>query len=316
MNPEARHGMNIIFLGTPEFAVPSLTAVLSSRHRVLAVITQPDRAADKGRVKPSPVKELAISQGIPVLQYDKVSTEGLESVQAYRPDIMVTAAFGQILAEEFLKIAPVYNVHASLLPLYRGSSPIQAAILSGDKETGVTIMETVKALDAGDILLQEKLAIADDEPFYSLQNRLAELGGGLIVEALDKTENGTLRAAPQRHEKATYTRKVAKEHGRINWSEDAGTIARKIRAYNPWPTGYAAYGAGYIKIYAAKPVNSGSMPGIEPGIVLSADEKAGLQVQCGSGVLSILCLQAPGKRALPTAEFLRGYKIAQGSRFS
>ncbi|MCL2797562.1 MAG: methionyl-tRNA formyltransferase [Firmicutes bacterium] len=335
--------MNVIFLGTPEFAVSSLAAILNSSHRVLAVVSQPDRETDKkGRVVPTPVKAF-ISGRWPgasgqikedgfmsqtpnpesrtpnpapyVLQFDSVSKEGIEAVKALNPDVMVTAAFGQILSDEFLSIAPVYNVHASLLPLYRGSSPIQAAILNGDKETGVTVMQTVKDLDAGDILLQEKLAIGEDEPFYSLHGRLAELGAKLIVEALDKAEKGSLSPASQNHASATHTQKIVKSHGRIDWSEGADLIARKIRAYNPWPTGYTFFDRDNIKIFEAKTINMDTLCDVAPGTILCASEKAGLCVQCGSGILSILSLQAPGKRVLPVNEFLRGYRIAVGAKF-
>jgi methionyl-tRNA formyltransferase len=237
---------------------------------------------------------------------------------------MITAAYGQLLSEEFLAVAPVCNIHASLLPLYRGSAPIQAAILNGDAQTGVTIMKTVKAMDAGDILLQGKIAIGPDDTYQSLHDKLSELGAGLMAEALDRLEGGRLQAIPQQHDKATYTQKVTKADGLIHWQESAETLARKIRAFNPWPAAYTYYRGDNIKIYGAESLKSDSMSDTvnqnrlktaQPGTILAAREEL-YYIKCGEGILKIFFLQAPGKRVLPASEFLRGYKIQENDHFT
>lgn len=318
--------MNIVFLGTPEFAVPVLTALIKSRHKVLAAVSQPDREADrKGKLRFTPVKEFALKNGVRILQYQKVSAEGLEEIKELKPEVMVTAAFGQILSGQFLDLAPVFNVHASILPAYRGAAPIQSAIINGEKNTGVTIMRTVREMDAGEILLNRKLTIGDDETYGDLSLRLAGLGGELIVNAIDLYEKGDLKAVPQNHEKATFTKKITKSDGKLDFNESAEKIALKIRAFNPWPTGQARYNGETIKIYTAKAVKTNSMPHIIHGLniesaingaILCANEKDGLIIKCGTDALKIERLQSPGKKILDTPEFLRGYKMAVGKLLS
>ena len=322
--------MKIIFLGTPTFAVPSLEKLIEHALVPVAVVSQPDRETDrKGRLKPTPVKAAAEAHGIQVLQFDNINkyTQALEQL---KPDLMITAAYGQILSEEFLRIAPVFNVHASLLPAYRGSSPIQAAILNGDKKAGVTIMKTVRAMDAGDCILQEGIELGAQETYGELHDRLSLLGANLIVQAVKDFALAKTVYTPQDANLVTFTKKIIKADGRIDWQESATTLMRKVRALNPWPTAYtySADVGGDIKIYTAKSYSAeefkqklGSMSHIDcknapnsAGTVLCADEKQGLFVQTGKGVLELLSLQSPGKRVLSAQDFLRGCKeIRSGS---
>ena len=330
--------MKIIYLGTPEFAVLPLKKIIESKHKILAVVSQLDREKDKrGNLKPTAVKEFALSRSIEVLQYENVSSEGLEKIKELKPDCMITVAFGQILSDEFLKIAPVYNIHASLLPKYRGSSPIQAAILNGDTVAGVTIMQTVKKMDAGDIVLQDKIEIGKYEPFHSLHDRLSILGADLIIKALDDIEAGKAILIPQNEKEATTVKKITKNDGKIDWSESAELIARKVYAYNPWPSAYTSYGEDSIKIFDARVVDVNNQKsakkahgnqenttkaaknsvilGITHGKILKSCQSDGICVQCGQGILQILSLQAAGKRRLAASEFLRGYSLSVGKEF-
>ncbi|MCL2062218.1 MAG: methionyl-tRNA formyltransferase [Firmicutes bacterium] len=308
--------MNIVYLGTPQFAVLPLQAVLNSTHSVAAVISQPNRETDKkGRVMPTPVAEFAQQNGLRVLQYPNVCTrEAIAAVAALKPDVMVTAAFGQLLSAEFLSIAPVYNIHASLLPAYRGSAPIQAAILNGESQTGITVMKTVLAMDAGDILLSQKIAIEADEPFYSLHDRLSALGAVLLVKALDLLQSGSFTLTPQNPRLATYTKKITKADGLLDFSLSAEILARRVRAYNPWPAAFTFYKGQYIKIYAAKSIKTEPMRNIPCGTVIKSCQKEGIWVQCGQDALNITSLQISGKRVLSAAEFLRGFPLAEGAR--
>lgn len=325
--------MNIIFLGTPEFAVPALKVIandclnlgnsnLSSNKiekKIVAVISQPDREKDKkGNLLTTPVKAAALELGLKVYQFDSVN-KNIEFIKSLRPDLMITAAFGQILSDEFLKIAPVFNLHASLLPLYRGSSPIQASIISGDLFTGITIMRTVKAMDAGDIVLTDKVSIKNSDTYKTLHDKLSDLGANLIIKAINDFSLNKIKYTPQDNTKVTYVKKVTKQDGLIDFGENADLIERKVRAYNPWPSAYAIDNNGNtIKILATKAIKTQSMSHIicendiqkaKIGAVLLACKKQGLYVKCKNDILKIEALQLSGKKPVSFSEFLNGYKL-------
>lgn len=318
--------MNIIFMGTPEFAVEPLKSIIKSNHKVLAVVSQPDRAMDKkGSLIATPVKVLAQENNIPVYQYDNVSKEGVDVLKNLKPDVIVTAAFGQLLTQEIIDIPKqgVFNVHSSLLPKYRGSSPIQSAMLSDDKFTGVTIMKTELSMDTGDIIIAGKISIIQGEPFYELHNNLSFMGADLIVEALDMVDNGTIQYYPQEHGKASYTKKIIKTDGEINWDDTGVNIQKKVCAYNPWPSSYSTLNGNNIKFFKVKPLNIKDMSDIipdnidlKPGVVVVANQNDGLIVYCGDGFVSVETLQAPGKSRNSAVDFLRGYKLNVGDIFT
>ena len=315
----------ILFLGTPDFAVESLKQIVQTGYNVVGVISQPDRETDrKGNLLPTAVKAAASGLGLQVYQFDSVN-KNIDVIKSLSPDLMVTAAFGQILGEDFLKIAPVFNVHASLLPLYRGSSPIQNSIINADTHTGVTIMRTVRAMDAGDIVIADKVKIESSDTYGLLHDKLSLLGAGLIVKAIGLFKDKKITYTPQDENKATHVVKVNKADGNVNWSQSAEIIARRVRAYNPWPSCYTKDNNGNVfKIHVAKVVNLSTMSDIinknafknaQNGTILLADAQNGLFVKCGVGVLSIENIQASGKRALPVKEFLRGYNFEIGAKF-
>ncbi len=306
--------MRVIFLGTPEFAVLPIKSIAQSKHDLLCVISQPDRETDrKKNLLPTPAKKAAQELGIEVFQFEKVSRDGLETVRKFNPDVIVTAAFGQLLSQEFLDIPKfgVLNIHASLLPAYRGSSPIQAAILNGETESGVTVMRTVLKMDAGEILLRKSLPIDDKTTYLSLSESMSSLGADMIVKALDMLESGSAAFTPQDENKATYTKKIAKSDGLIDFSVSADKIVRQINAFNPWPSAYVMRDGEPLKIFSARAVECGG----EVGKVISVG-KSGFTVACGSGALEILEIQAAGKRRMGADEYLRGAKINVGERFS
>lgn len=308
--------MNVIFLGTPEFAVPALKKITESKHKVLAVISQPDRETDKkGNLIFTPVKKEAIKNNIPVYQFEKVSFQGLDLIKKLKPDVMVTAAFGQLLSEEFLSLAKygVFNIHASVLPKFRGSSPIQNAILSGEKETGLTVMKTVLKMDAGDIVKIKKCPISDETTFLELHDKLSQIGAELIIDVLDDLENNNITFIPQNEYDATYTKKIVKSDGVIDWSDLGFNIIRKINAFNPWPAAFTFYKGENLKIFSAKCVEDNSHN--EAGTIIFSDADNGLIVKCRDGAVKIENLQAPGKKAMNVFDFLRGYKINAGDKF-
>ena len=306
--------MKVVFLGMPEFAVLPIKSIAASKHNLAAVVSQPDRETDrKKNLLPTPAKLIAKELGIDVYQFEKVSRDGLDVIRKIAPDIIVTAAFGQLLSQEFLDIPRfgVLNIHASLLPKYRGSSPIQSAILNGETESGVTVMKTVLKMDEGDILFTHTLPIDDETTYLSLSNRMSALGAEMIVDALDAIESGKAVFTPQDGSKATYTKKINKADGLIDFSESADKIVRKINAFNPWPSAYLFRGGEPLKIFAAKAVDASG----ECGKVVCAGQ-GGLVVKCGEGALKIEEIQAAGKRRMSAEEYLRGAKITVGERFS
>lgn len=306
--------MNLVFAGTPEFAATALAALLRSRHRVGLVLTQPDRPAGRG-LKPatSPVKRLAQEAGLALLQPQTLRDGAVRQALAEAaPDVLVVAAYGLLLPRAVLEIPRhgCVNIHASLLPRWRGAAPIPRAILAGDRQTGITIMQMDEGLDTGPVLLQRALAIAPEETAGSLTGKLAALGAECIVEALDALEAGGLTPTPQDETGACYAPKIAREEAAIDWSRDAGFIDRQVRAFNPHPGATTSARGTALKLWQTQPVDA---PGGAPGRVLRANAE-GLVVGCGSGALRILELQRPGGRRLPAAEFLRGFPLQPGER--
>ena len=307
----------VVFMGTPDFAVPSLQALYDAGFDVVGVITQPDRPAGRGKkLTACPVKQRALALGLPVYQFEKIRLpEGVACLKALAPDVAVTAAFGQILTQELLDI-PVHgtvNVHASLLPRYRGSSPISWAILNGESETGVTLMRTDAGIDTGDIIRSVTTPIGPMETAGELTDRLAALGAKLLAETLPDYLTGRIVPVKQDPEKATYLPMLKKEMGGIDWTKPASVIACQVRGMNPWPCAYTDMPEGRLKLYQAQAVPCDAAA--EPGTVLVSGPKEGLVVRCGEGALEVLELQAPGGRRMAAKAYLMGKKIDAGTRF-
>lgn len=310
--------MKIIFLGTPEFAIPTLEALFKSRHEVIGIISQPDRVQDHGKFLYSPVKKFALEHNIPIMQFEKISRDGVETIKSLAPDIMVTASYGQIISQEVIDIPKygIINVHGSLLPEFRGASPIQTAIMKGCTETGVTIMRTEAGLDTGDIILMGKLQIGENETYGELAKRLAELGAGLVLTALDKIENGTVEYIKQPRVDAVVTKRISKEEGRIVWEKPACQIKCQILGQNPSPIAFSFINDVCCKIYRAKVAEDVADTKEPVGTVIEpTSNKRGLFVQCGKGVLEITELQFPGGKVLKSTDAINGRKIKVGDRF-
>lgn len=310
--------MRIVFMGTPEFAVPSLRALVENGYEVVGVITQPDRPAGRGhKLTPCPVKLLALEKELPVYQFEKIkAAEGVACLKALAPDLVVTAAFGQLLSKEILDI-PRYgtlNVHASLLPQYRGSAPINWCILNGEKTAGVTTMLTDVGMDTGDMLLKAETPIGELETAGELTLRLSELGAQLLIDTLKRYPEGDLKPTAQNEAEASYQPMLNKEMGRIDWSRSAQTIACQVRGLNPWPCAYTENENGRLKVYLARACEmEHSAPA---GTVIVSSAKEGLMVACGEGVLEILEMQAPNAKRMTAKAYLQGKKIEIGTKFN
>lgn len=303
--------MRIVFMGTPEFAVPSLQALCEAGHQVVGVFTQPDRPKGRGKkLTPSPVKVEAEKRGIPVFQPQRIRKDGVEDLKALAPDLCVTAAFGQILSQEVLDIPRLgtVNVHASLLPRHRGSAPIAWGILQGDKQAGITTMMTDKGIDTGDMLLKTAVEILPGETAGELTERLSHLGASLLVETLQQLAAGTLVRIPQKEEDMTYDPMLKKEMGIVDWQKPAEEIVNQIHGLNPWPGASTAFEGGRLKLLRAAVADGSGMP----GEVVTANPKEGLVVACGKGAVSILQLQAPGGKPMNSKDYLRGHPIETG----
>jgi methionyl-tRNA formyltransferase len=309
--------MKIAFMGTPRFAAVVLEKLIKSKHKVVCVVTQPDAEAGRNRaVKISPVKQFAAAKNIPVLQPLKISGDTAELAK-FRPDIIVTCAFGQILRQSVLDLAPfgVINVHGSLLPKYRGAAPIQWAVINGEKETGITIARTELGLDCGPIIEQVKTAIGETETGGELFERLSVIGAEALVAALDKIEGGAAKFIPQDESKATTAPILSKEMGHIDWTGSAKDIVNLVRGLNPWPVAYFLLDGKPVRVYKATAL-SGYHDNIKYnmlGSVVLASAKQGLLVQCGDGVISVDELQIPGKKIMTAKEFLNGKAIKEGT---
>lgn len=309
--------MRVLFWGTSAFASPSLRALVGEGFDVCGVVTQPDRPRGRSRSKlvPSPIKEIAVAESIPVLQPEKPrGGEFIEQVRALEPELSVVVSYGHILSKEIIELPPMgtFNVHASLLPKLRGAAPIQAAIREGFIETGVTIMRMVPALDAGPIVLQARTPIAEDETAGELELRLSELGALALIEALTLLSLGEASEREQNDELATYAPKIEREMARILWEEGNGVVARHIRAYDPKPGAFAERNGEELKLFGALATEEGGDEGsTKAGEVIRID-RSGMLVACGDGAVRVLQVQAPGKRRISALEFARGRGIAVG----
>lgn len=306
----------VVFMGTPEFAAPVLDALCDAGYNIVGVFTQPDRPSGRGnKLTACPVKQHAEARGLNVFQFERVRRpEGVEALKALQPDVMITAAFGQILSQEILDIPTrgTVNVHASLLPKHRGSAPINWCILNGETETGVTLMLTDAGIDTGDMLISRSVTIGIQETAGELTARLSKLGAELLVEALPKYLDGALQPVKQDPDAASYEPMLKKEMGEIDWTRPARDIACQVRGLNPWPGAYTQMPGGTLKIHLAKAVDSDS--DAEPGTVIASGAKVGLIVRCGEGALEILELQAPGGKRMAAKAYLAGKKIDIGTR--
>jgi methionyl-tRNA formyltransferase len=306
--------LKLVFFGTPDFAVQSLEALVCSHHEVAGVVTQPDRPKGRGRkVVPSPVKRLAQERGLSVFQPEKASSpEFVQTLHALSPDLIVVVAYGEILKRDVLQ-APVHgsiNVHASLLPKYRGSSPIQAAIMAGDEVTGVTIIQMDEQMDTGDILGQKEVPIDRNDTASTLHDKLAQVGARLVVETVDLVERGTVAGTPQDHELATYTARLRKEDGAIDWNVPAEKLHNLVRAMNPWPVAHTR--EGKLRVWTTS-LPSEEVEMAEPGTVLRADE-TGLLVAALDGAVKIERIQVSGSKPMSAVEFLRGHALRVGEK--
>lgn len=307
--------MKIIFAGTPTFAAKSLEAILAHQYNVVAVLTQPDRPAGRGmQLTPSPVKQLAMKHGITVLQPQTLkSTEVQAQLTTYQADVMVVAAYGLILPWTVLRM-PRYgclNIHASLLPRWRGAAPIQRAILAGDEVTGITIMQMDEGLDTGNMLLKKSCSISTTDTSQTLLEKLTQIGSESILEVLQELPLGNLSATMQDSAQATYAAKITKSEALLDWKQSAKQLERAVRGYNPFPIAFAKINETIIKIWRAAPYE---VTHNDPGKVLDID-KRGIVVACGQGALGLEVLQRPNGKALPANQFLQGFPIKAGDRF-
>lgn len=304
--------MRTVFFGSPAFALPSLRALLAAGHEVALVVTQPDRPAGRG-LRPSapPVARAAAELGLPLWQTSSVKGEAAQArLAALDAEVMALTAFAALIPENVLGLSPrgILNVHPSLLPRWRGASPIQAALEAGDKDTGVTIIRLVREMDAGPILLQRQLPIAPADDYLSLEPRLAQLGADLLVEAIEGLARGTVHPQPQPEEGATYCRRIEREHGRIDWHEDASTILNKVRALRGWPQAFTTWEGRLLKVLRAEVVEDAG----EAGVV--APRGAALVVGTGRKSLRLDEVVLEGKRPMDGAALLRGHPSVKGAR--
>jgi len=301
--------VRLVFAGTPDFAATALKALIAAGHTIVGVYSQPDRPAGRGRkLQPSPVKQVALDHEIPVFQPETLKTaEAQKQLADLKPDVMIIAAYGLILPKAVLDI-PTHgclNIHASLLPRWRGAAPIQRAIAAGDAETGITIMQMDEGLDTGAMLLKSLTAIDTSDTGGSLHDRLAELGGKAIIEALELLKKGELTGEPQNDDLACYASKLSKTEGHIDWATDATAIERLVRAFNPWPGTYTDLGDQRIRIHEARALVTDS--DAFPGTVVHRD-RDGIDIACGNGTLRITRLQLPGSRAQSVNDLINGGK--------
>ena len=307
--------MRVVFMGTPQFAVPSLEALLDAGYDVVGAFTQPDRPVGRGhKLAACPVKEAALRRGVPVYQFERLrSEEGIACLRGLAPDLVVTAAFGQILSQALLDVPRLgtVNVHASLLPAYRGAAPINWCIINGETKTGVTTMLTDAGVDTGPMLLSRETDIGPEETAGELSCRLSLLGAQLLVETLRGYLDGSVRPVPQDESRASRQPMLKKEMGDIDWTLPAEQIVNRVRGLDPWPCAYTACEGGTLKVFRARPAQGAG----EPGAVLVASAKEGLIVACGAGALEVLEMQAPGGRRMSARAYLAGKRIPVGTRF-
>ena len=323
--------MKIVFMGTPDFAVPALKALAeSAKHEVSLVVTQPDRPRGRsGKPAPSDVKLCAEQYGIPVFQPEKIREEAaVERLRRENADIFVVAAFGQLLPKTILEMPRFgcINIHGSLLPAYRGAAPVQWAVLDGQKEAGDTIMQMNEGLDTGDILMQESIPLSADETAGSLYDKLSSMGGPLLLKALDAIEAGTVTPVPQGDSGTHYAKMLRKEMGNIDWTKSAEEIGRLVRGLNPWPSAYTHWNGKMLKIWMAEPVTQEELSALgcdekngmdlkeaQPGTVMIVTKDT-LMVQTGDGLLALIELQMEGKKRMPVQAFLMGCRLQTGEK--
>ncbi|MGZ8136590.1 MAG: methionyl-tRNA formyltransferase [Methylococcaceae bacterium] len=301
--------MKIIFAGTPEFAVPTLQMLLDSNHDICAIYTQPDRPAGRGRkLHPSPVKALAIAAGIPVFQPLTLKSEDeFQQIKALNADLMVVVAYGMILTQAVLDLPKLgcINVHGSLLPRWRGAAPIQRALMAGDEKTGVTIMQIVHKLDAGDMLQKEEYRIGENDTSGQVHDKLAELGAIGLAKVLTQLENGTIHAEPQDEALVTYAEKLDKSEAGIDWTQPAEQIARNVRGLNPWPVAQTLYQGNMLRIWQAQAIATTET--LEPGRIVCANKT--IDVETGKGLLRLHEVQLPGGKRMAIQDFLNAHNV-------
>ena len=304
--------LRVVYFGTPSFAVPSLAALLKSRHTVVGVVSQPDRPKGRGqRVAATPTKELAVLCGVPVLQPTRLRDDAfLAAITELRPDLGVVAAYGRILPDALLAIPRLgmINVHASLLPAYRGAAPVHRAVIGGDPVTGVTIMRVVQELDAGPMLARVTIPIGPDATSPEIESQLAERGSLLLLEAVEQLADGVVVETPQDHAHATYAPKILKTESPIDWSMPAARIHNLVRGLQPWPLASTTLDGSRLLIHRTA-LRADASAGAAPGTVVRADGAA-LEVAAGEGVLQVLQLQPEGRRPMTAREFLSGHRVA------
>lgn len=321
--------MKIIFLGTPDFAKNVLQGLIDSKHQVVAVVCQPDKPVGRKQILTEPpVKKLAVQHNIPVFQFDKIRKQGVLPLRELNADVMVTAAYGQILSKEILNITKygVINVHGSLLPKYRGSSPIQWCLINGENKTGVTIMKTDEGMDTGDIILKQEVEIMQEDNVLSLYDKLSMVGTKLLLEALDKIENGTAVFEKQNEQESSYYPMLKKEDGKIDFNKNARDIVNLIKGLEEWPTAFCYLNGDMLKIYKAKSLTVDEFLNVmEPsnvsyliynsaknGEVLLSSPKKGIYVKCKDSVLMLLEMQLQGGKKLVAKDFANGNRLKQG----
>ncbi|MHB1419294.1 MAG: methionyl-tRNA formyltransferase [Bacillota bacterium] len=308
--------MRIVFMGTPDFAVPSLDALLGGGHQVAGVVTQPDRPRGRGhRFSPSPVKEYALNRGLNVWQPTTLRQEDFREILLdAKPELIVVVAYGRILPPEILRMPErgCINVHASLLPRYRGAAPIHWAVINGEKETGVTTMMMDTGLDTGDILLQEKLPIPPLASTGEIHDGLARMGAEMLVKTIDMLAQGRLAPCPQEHGLATYAPPLRKSDELIDWGKDAGALVNHIRGMNPWPGAYTYFKHQLLKVWSAQQVNGDPGRCHGTGQVVQISEQ-GIIVAAGQGAIMLTEVQPAGKRKMPASDFARGYRLTPGA---
>ena len=299
--------MNIIFMGTPDFAKTSLAALIDANYKISAVFTQPDKPVGRHKIlTPPPVKQLALENNIPVFQPERLrDSELVEQIKGYNPDVIVVVAYGKIIPEEILSICPCINVHGSLLPKYRGAAPIQWSVINGEKYAGVTTMFMDKGLDTGDIILKEKTEILEGETSGELYPRLAKIGADLLIKTVELIESGNAPRTPQDSEQATWAPMLSKEMAVIDFSKPASELASLVCGLNPWPVAYTFIDGKRFKIYRAKPIDKKG----KVGEIIDAKK---LVVACGEGALELCEVQIEGSKAQSGEEFSRGRRLSNG----
>lgn len=311
--------MNIVFMGTPDFAVESLSKIYEAGHNVLAVVSQPDRPSGRGmKLVPTPVKEYALSKNIKVYQPEKIkhNEEFINEIKSLKPDVIVVVAYGKILPIDILNI-PKYgaiNVHGSLLPKYRGSAPIQWAIINGEEKTGITTMYMSEGMDTGDMILKQEVKIDDNDTYGTLYDKLKRVGGKLIVETLEKVADGTVTREKQ-SEDFSLAPMIEKNMGNIDWNKSAIEIRNLIRGLNPMPGAYTYLGEDKIKIWSSEVIQDVAINNFAPGMIIKSNSTEGLFISTGNGILKIIEMQMPNSKKMLATDYLRGHVVEEGIMF-